>query len=65
MCSSCLVHRTDDESLTITTTQGTEEQSKSSKYDVQLYDDSECSFDDLLEMANDINKGDNALDFKV
>ncbi len=44
--------------------QGAEEGGEKSKYDVQLYD-TECSYDDLLEMANDINKGDNALDFKV
>ena len=31
---------------------------------MQLYE-TECSYDDLLEMANDINKGDNVLDFKA
>ncbi len=44
--------------------QGTAEEEKRSKYDVQLYE-SDTTFDSLLDMANDINRGDNQVDFKV
>ena len=43
--------------------QGVDEDSKS-RYDVHLYE-SEHSYDDLLELVNDVNKGDVSLDLKV
>lgn len=43
---------------------GTEEQLKKSKFDVQLYESS-VAYDELLDMVNDVDKGDVKADLNL